>query len=117
MSTPTIQDIARASSGLTPQYAAGSATDTYLIPNNGSVFLHIKKTGAGDCTVTVSTPNAVDSLAIADYTATVVATTGDKMIGPFQPVFYNDAAGQINVTFSEVTGLTFAVLRLPRIGV
>lgn len=113
MSTPTIQDIVRASSGLTPSYAAGSATETYLIPNNGRVFLHVKKTGAGDCTVTVTTPNSVDSLAVTDYTATVVATTGDKMIGPFQPDTYNNSAGQIAVTLSEVTGLTFAVLRLP----
>lgn len=116
MATPTIQEITRTSSGLTPSYAAGSATETYLIPNDGATFLHIKKTGAGDCTVTVATPNAVDTLAVADYTATVVATTGDKMIGPFQPSIYNNGAGQISVTFSEVTGLTFAVIRLPRIG-
>lgn len=113
MSTPTIQVITRTSSGLTPSYAAGSATDTYLIPNNGRVFLHVKKTGAGDCTVTVVTPNTTDTLALADYTATVLATVGDKMIGPFPMSIYNNSAGQIAVTFSEVTGLTFAVLRLP----
>lgn len=113
MATPTIQEITRTGSGLTPSYAAGSATETYLIPNNGRVFLHVKKTGLGDCTVTVPTPGNVDSLAVPDYTATVVATTGDKMIGPFPPNVYNDAAGQIAVTFSEVTGLTFAVIRLP----
>ena len=113
MATPTIQEITRTSSGLTPAYAAGSATETYLIPNNGRVFLHVKKTGAGDCTVTVPTPGTVDSLAVTDYTATVVATTGDKMIGPFPPSAYNNAAGQISVTFSEVTDLTFAVIRLP----
>lgn len=114
MATPTIQEITTASNGLTPSYAAGSATETYLIPNNGAVFLHVKKTGLGDCTVTVPTPGTVAGLAIADYTATVLATVGDKLIGPFPPQIFNDAAGQISVTFSEVTGLTFAVLRLPR---
>jgi len=114
VATPTIQEITTASSGLTPAYAAGSATETYLIPNNGAVFLHVKKTGLGDCTVTVPTPGTVGGFAIADYTATVLATVGDKMIGPFLPLIYNDANGQIAVTFSEVTGLTFAVLRLPR---
>lgn len=113
MATPTIQEITRTSSGLTPSYAPGSATETYLIPNNGRVFLHVKKTGAGDCTVTVPTPGTVDALAVTDYTATVVATTGDKMIGPFPMHHYNNAAGQISVTFSEVTDLTFAVIRLP----
>lgn len=114
MATPTIQEITTASSGLTPSYAAALTTETYLIANNGAVFLHVKKTGAGDCTVTVATPGNVGGLAIAEYTATVVATTGDKMIGPFAPHIYNNAAGLMSVTFSEVTDLTFAVLRLPR---
>jgi hypothetical protein len=114
MATPTIQEITRAGSGLTPSYAAGSVTETYLIANNGAVLLHVKKDNVNDCVVTVATPNTVEGLAIADYTATVVATTGDKMIGPFPPNIYNNAAGQIAVTFSEDTGLTFAVIRLPR---
>ncbi len=113
MATPTIQDLTRASSGLTPSYAAGDAAETYLIPNNGRVFLHVKKTGINNCTVTVATPNTEDGNAVADYTATVVATTGDKMIGPFPPPTYNDVNGRIAVAFSEVTGLTFAVIRLP----
>ena len=114
MATPTIQEITTASNGLTPSYAAASATETYLIANNGAVFLHVKKTDVATCTVTVVTPNTVAGLAVADYTAVVPASTGDKMIGPFSPNIYNDAAGNIAVTFSEVAGLTFAVLRLPR---
>ena len=113
MATPTIQDITTLSSGLTPAYAAGDAAETYLIPNNGDVFVHVKKTGLNNCTVTVVTPNTVGGLAITDYTATVVATTGDKMLGPFDPAIYNNTAGQISMTFSEVTSLTFAVLRFP----
>ena len=61
MATPTIQEITTASNGLTPSYAAGSATETYLIANNGAVFLHVKKTGAGDCVVTVPTLPACNS--------------------------------------------------------
>jgi hypothetical protein len=111
MAVVTVQDVTTLSSGLTPAYAAGSATETYLIPNNGDVFVHVKKTGLGDCTVTVVTPNTVAGLAIADYTATVPATTGDKMIGPFAPNDFNNGGSQITMTFSEVTGLTFAAIR------
>jgi hypothetical protein len=98
MSVVTIQDMTTASSGLTPSYAAGDAAETYLIPNAGDVFVHIKKTGLNNCTVTVVTPGTVGGLAITDYTATVVATTGDKMIGPFDPLIYN-TNGQIALTF------------------
>jgi type VI protein secretion system component VasA len=113
MATVTVQDMTILSSGLTPSYAAGDAAETYLIPNNGDMFVHVKKSGAGSCTVTVATPNTVQGLAITDYTATVPATTGDKMIGPFAPADFNNSAGQILVTFSEVTGLTFAAIRFP----
>lgn len=114
MATPTIQEIVRTGSGLTPAYGAALTTETYLIPNNGAVFLHVIKAGLGDCTVTVATPGSVDGFAVPDLTATVLATVGNKMIGPFPPNIYNDASGNIAVTFSEVTSLTFAVLRLPR---
>jgi hypothetical protein len=57
MATVTVQDMTILSSGLTPSYAAGDAAETYLIPNNGDMFVHVKKSGAGSCTVTVATPN------------------------------------------------------------
>ncbi len=91
-----------------------STGNTYLVPNDGNVFLHIKKSGAGSCTVTIATPGSVDGNAIADLTVTVAATTGDKMIGPLKPEVYNDANGKVAVTFSEVTGLTMAAARLVR---
>lgn len=91
-----------------------STGNTYLIPNDGNVFLHIKKSGAGSCIVTVATPGNVDGNVIADLAVTVAATTGDKMIGPFKPEVYNDGNGKLNVTFSEVTGLTIAAARVAR---
>jgi hypothetical protein len=111
MAVVTVQDITRSSNGLTPAYAAGSTTETYLIPNNGDVFVHLKKSDAADCVVTIATPNTVQGLAIADYTATVPASTGDKMIGPFDPRDFNTAQGQLSMTLSEVAGLTFGVFR------
>lgn len=105
------QTIVRA--GLEPDYESPlTTTDTYQVPNNGRTFLHFKKSGAGDCTVTLVTPGKVDGLAIADRTVTVEATTGDVMVGPFPPSTYNDADGKMAFTLSEITGLSVAVLRL-----
>lgn len=109
--TLDVQDITRA--GLEPEYESPlSAVDTYKVPNNGRVFLHAKKAGAGDCTITIVTPGKVDGLAITDRTATVPELTGDVMIGPFPPAIYNGSDGMLSVTLSEVTGLSIAALRI-----
>jgi hypothetical protein len=117
--TLTVQEIARTGLAVT-RTAAGSSpllnvVDTFQFNNTGKEFLHFMKSGAGACTVTISTPGTVDGLAIADRTVTVAATTGDNMIGPFPPSNYNTAgtATFAGFTVSEVTGLTVAVIRLP----
>lgn len=107
----TVEEIVRTGIDLTDTGSL-STSDTYLVPNDGKTFLHIKKSGATDCTVTIATPGTVDGLAVTDLTVTVPATTGDKMIGPFPRDIYNNASGQISVTFSNITGLTIAAARL-----
>lgn len=107
----TIQKIV--ATGLTPSYTGSLATtNTYKIRNNGRVFVQVKKSGAGDCTVTIATPKTVGGLAVADQTVTVAATTGDKQIGPWPPDIYNDGSGDVNLTFSEITGLTVGAFEL-----
>ena len=105
----TTQEISRG--GITPSYAAGSASNTYHLPNDGRTYLHFKKTGAGACNVTIQTPGTVDSQAVADRVVQVPATTGDKKIGPFPRDVYNDGSGELVFTLSEATGLTFGAFR------
>jgi hypothetical protein len=100
--------------GLTP-VQTGSLTATtmdYVFKNNGKVLVHAIKAGAGDCVITFTTPKEVQGLAVANPTVTVVATTGDKLIGPFPTDVYNDANGDAKMTFSEITGLTVGVFEL-----
>ena len=108
----SIEQIIKA--GLTATYTSSglTTTDTYLVSNDGNVFLHFKKTGAGACTVTIATPNTVQGLSIADQTISIPATTGDKFVGPFSATLFNDAAGNVSFTLSDTVGLSFAVLRL-----
>lgn len=112
--TDTIQKVTRSGSGLTPSYTAVADTaDTHYVNNDGKVFLHFKKTGAGNATVTIATQVTLDGNALADLTATVVATTGDKMLGPFDPAIYN-VPGTHNLTWTvdDNTGLTVAAIKL-----
>jgi hypothetical protein len=107
----TVQDCVV--TGLAPSYTGSLSTEnTYQVQNNGRVFLHFKKTGAGECTVTITTPVTKGGLAVADRTLTVPATTGDKMIGPFPPSIYNNSSGLLEFTASEVTDLSVAAVRL-----
>lgn len=97
-----------------PSYTGSlSTSNTYFVENDGRVFLHFKKTGAGACTVTMVTPGTVEGVAIADPTFTVPATTGDVMVGPFPRAPYNDGSNKLSFTCSEVTGLSVAAVRVP----
>jgi len=99
--------------GLAATYTGSlSTSNTYLVRNNGRVVLHFKKGGAGDCTVTVQTPKTVAGLAVAENTFSVPATTGDIFAGPFPQSIFNDSAGDLRFTLSEITGLTVAVLQI-----
>ncbi len=86
-------------------------SNTYIIRNNGKVLLHIKKSAAVVCNLIITTPNTVDSLAVADRTVVIPASTGDKFIGPFPPSMYNDANGDIEISFSDVDGITGAIIQ------
>lgn len=106
----TVQNISL--SGLAPSYAAADATNGNNFANDGSVFLHVKNTGAGACTVTIQTPGKVAGVDIAEVTLSVPATSGDKMIGPFDPTVFNQSDGTVNVDWSTGTGVTAAAIKL-----
>ena len=112
--TVTVSSQQLLNSGLAATYTSTglSTSNTYSFNNDGRVFLHFKKTGAGDCTVTITTPGTVQGLAIADVTVSVPATTGDKFVGPFSTSLFNDASQNVSYTLSDTVGLSVALLRL-----
>lgn len=71
--------------------------------NNGQIIIECQNTIAGARTVTVVTPGTVDSLAIADYVATL-PNSSFNMIGPFPPGIYNATDGTVTVTASGSAG-------------
>jgi hypothetical protein len=113
-----VQQVSRG--GLAAAYTAAGASpllnivDTFQFQNSGREFLHFKKSGAGACTVTITTPESVDGLAVAERTVSIPALTGDVMVGPFPPAHYNlpGTSTFAGFTVSEVTGLSVAIVRM-----
>jgi hypothetical protein len=98
--------------GVAANYNSGLVTaNTYTFRNNGRTLLHVKKSGAGACTVSVAAQGTIRGHALAAQTISIPATTGDKFIGPFAHDVYDDGNHDVSVTFSEITGLTVAVIQ------
>lgn len=108
----TVQKIVKGGTSTTITSTGLLTTDTYTFQNDGRVFIHFKKTGAGAATVTIVTQATSQGLAITDQTATVAATTGDVYVGPFPPSLFNDASANVTFSFSDTVGLSFEVMRL-----
>ena len=106
--------------GLIATYTASGAspllnvTDTFVVPNDGKTILHFKKSGASNCVVTIplSGQSTVDGQAVTSRAVTVLATSGDKFVGPFPPAMYNNGSGQLSFTLDNITGLTLAIIRV-----
>lgn len=92
--------------------ASLSTSNTYRFLNNGKCVVLIEKSGAGACTVTVTSSATVNGIAVVDPTFTVPASTGDVVIGPFACNVFNDSDGYVSFTLSNVAGLSAAVVEI-----
>ena len=119
MAALTVQTVAEA--GITPSYASAAAGGDTAKNENGDVFLHVKNTNGATRTVTVTaqttaaSPPGMGAMTKANVSVVVPATTGDKMIGPFAPLAFNDSSNNLVITYTAVTGLTIAAVKLPRV--
>lgn len=86
-----------------------SVSNNYFFQNTGKTFLHFKKSGAGEATVTIVTTKQDGGYALADQTVTVPASTGDVMAGPFPAYLFGRTC---EFTSDNITGLEVAVLEL-----
>jgi len=108
MSTLSVQSVNR--DGIEPvMSSADGAGDDF--PNTGAEFVFVKNGDVAAKNVTIETPRTVDGLVIADRTVTVGAGE-EKLIGPFPTATYSTSGGSVNLTYSDVTSLEIAVLKL-----
>ena len=110
MATLTTQNVVR--TGVATTYAAAAGGGDSFTPD-ATTFLHVKNTSAGALTVTV-TPAKVPLTDLTETFAAVSipATTGDKMLGPFPYEHFAQSDGLADITYSGVTNLTIAVVKV-----
>ena len=80
--------------------------------NSGNVYCIVRNQDASSKTVTFDAPGTDNfglSGAFADV-AVVVVNAQTSIIGPFPPNRFNDANGQVQITYSAVTSLTIAIV-------
>lgn len=101
--------------GVAPAFVAGDQANGMQVNNDGHLLVEVKCTGAGACTVTFTTNGAkvaLGAITVPNLTVTVPATTGDRIIGPFDPGIFNQAGGILYIDFSTGTGVTITAYHI-----
>lgn len=106
MATLSVQSVSTA--GVAPTYAsATSGGDQFS--NDGKTTIHVKASAA-PVTVTIASQRVCDQGSTHNKTV-VVSSTGEQMIGPFDTNRYNDTNNRVQLTYSQVTGVTIGVFQ------
>jgi len=114
MAILTVTTVGRGASAVNPDgvaVAAAGGGDSFV--NTGVEFLYIKNAGVGAMTLTYPfvTTLSVDGQDPPDPSISV--TNGqNRLIGPFPVHLFNDTNGRVNLTYSGVTSVTVAPLKL-----
>lgn len=97
--------------GVVPSYAsAAGGGDEFA--NDGNTFLHLKNGSGGSIDVTVDSVKNCNQ-GHDHNSVTAVGAGAEAMIGPFPKDRFNDATtGRAAITYSGVTTLTIAVVKV-----
>lgn len=107
--------------GLNVTYAAASVGgDAFADAGDERTYLRIKNGGGSAITASVApvTPTSIKApgvtpgpVSLPSYSVSVSAS-GEMTLGPF-PSAYRDVNGNVNVSYSGVTSVTVAAIRMP----
>lgn len=109
MAALTVQQAAITGTALTFAAAAGGG-DTVQV--SGDTILIVRNTDGTTKTVTVVRPGTEYGQANPDIAHVVAATTGVSVIGPIPTEFADPTTGVVSITYSAVTGVTVAAVRV-----
>jgi hypothetical protein len=90
---------------ITTQAAAGGGD---AMPNDGQTLFQVT---AGATGVTVTAVSVACSHGRTKDISFIIPTNQTHLIGPFDPTLFNDANGNVNFTYSQVTTITVAAVR------
>jgi hypothetical protein len=106
--------------GLTASYVAAGVSGDEVANLDGATFLHIKNGGGAPITVTVAeqiSGNTVQDTSLGKLTKAnatkTIANAAEAFFGPFKKAGFNDIDGNIQITYTAVTSVTIAALKLP----
>lgn len=100
--------------------AANTDGSKFLNPSDERTMLICSNTNGSTRTVTAETQASTvnvpgyGAVALTDQASVVPITSGLTIIGPFPAAQFNDSSGYAHVTFSAVTNLSCAAIRLVR---
>lgn len=106
----TLIPIAPTFSGATLSPASAAAGGDQFL-NDGRTLLYVKNGGGSSITITVDAQATPGGLTITDPTI-AVAAGAERLIGPFNPIYFNDASGFVKWTYSGVTSVTVAGIQV-----
>lgn len=98
--------------GLTPTFAAATATTGDTAAPDDRAFFRIKNASGSPINAVLDVPGTVYGQARTDVTVVVGATTGDVLIGPLVADLADPATGFCKVICSAVTSVTIALVRV-----
>lgn len=106
----TITAVVASPTGTAYTTTAASSNDKFL--NTGREVLLVTNGGGGSINVTFTPGGTPGGLALATVVV-AVANGASKLIGPFNPAYWNDGSGFVNYAFSGTTSVTEAVIQTP----
>lgn len=89
--------------------AAAAGGDQFV--NTGREVIYLKNTNASTRTITVVTGGTAGGVGIADISFSI-AQNEEKLYGPLDPRIFNNSNGMVQITYSGVTNLTVAVIKV-----
>jgi len=119
--TLTVQNLSIAGL-ISSTMASASTADKFT--NDGNTFLLFVNGNASSRTLTITIQNATvnqagyNPITVASPTVTIPGSGtngGIAVVGPFGANEFNDANGQVNYTLDTATGMTVAVIKVPRL--
>jgi hypothetical protein len=113
----TVQSITEAGLAPSTSSAAGGG-DTFTNDSSERTFLQVTNGSGSSITVTITPTNASRSVpGFGTMTKAngggTVANGATKLFGPFPSASYNNASDKVSVSYSGVTSVTVAALKLP----
>jgi hypothetical protein len=106
----TLTTVPIAATGVNPGFTAAAAGGDKVTPGDRT-FLHVKNGGGAPITVTITAVRLCSDGGL--HNSVVSVTNGeDRVIGPVDSRFAAVADGLAAVTYSAVTSVTVAALRL-----